>query len=299
MTGRRASRRGSTSDDMHDAEPRARSLAALIALAVCVALAFVAFAALGTWQLYRLQWKLVLIERVEQRVHAAPVPAPGSAQWPHISAEGDEYRHVRVTGVFLHHRTTLVQASTELGAGYWMLTPMRGIDGSVVLINRGFIAGARNASEIEPDDETISTVTGLLRMTEPDGGFLRRNDPAGERWYSRDVQAIAAARGLSAVAPYFVDADATPHPANTPSASASPVGGLTVVSFHNNHIAYALTWYALALMVACAGLWLVREEKRAALRTDTRPGSNDRDKRHGEHGEHGEQVRHVERYGNP
>jgi hypothetical protein len=52
------------------------------------------------------------------------------------------------------------------------------------------------------------------------------------------------------------------------------------------------------LMVACAGIWLAREEKRSALRTDARPGSNDRDKRHGKHGEHGEQVRRVERYGN-
>ena len=68
------------------------------------------------------------------------------------------------------------------------------------------------------------TVTGLLRITEPGGGFLRRNDPAAGRWYSRDVAAIAAARGLETVAPYFIDADATPNPGGL------PVGGLTVVT---------------------------------------------------------------------
>ena len=45
-------------------------------------------------------------------------------------------------------------------------------------------------------------------MTEPQGGFLRSNDPAHDRWYSRDVAAIAAARGLHDVTPFFVDADA-------------------------------------------------------------------------------------------
>jgi surfeit locus 1 family protein len=275
MTGEQALSRDSSSDDLHDAESRPRSLSRLILLAVCAVLTFAGFAALGTWQLYRLQWKLALIERVAQRVHAIPVPAPEPAQWPYVTAESDEYRHVRVTGFFLHDRTTLVQASTELGSGYWVLTPMRVNDGSVVLVNRGFIpaGGSRNKPEIGADDEEVSTVTGLLRMTEPGGGFLRRNDPTGDRWYSRDVQAIAAAHKLSAVAPYFVDADRT----ESPPPAGTPVGGLTVVAFHNNHLIYALTWYALALMVAGAGLWIAR----------TCPDSNDRDGAHGE--QHGNQ----------
>jgi len=49
---------------------------------------------------------------------------------------------------------------------------------------------ARLAATIGPGP---ATVTGLLRITEPHGGFLRHNDPAGTM-VSRDVQAIAAAR---------------------------------------------------------------------------------------------------------
>lgn len=240
---------------LSDTLARPRSRAALIA---CALLAFAGFAALGTWQLFRLQWKLDLIDRVEHRVHAPPVPAPGPAQWPRINTADDEYRHVQLAGTFLHAHTTPVQATTELGFGYWLLTPLRAADGSIVLINRGFVPAAdlREALAARPDE--AAAVTGLLRMTEPGGIFPRRNDPAVNRWYSRDVHAIAAVRGLTRVAPYFVDADAMPNSA-TPDVS-SPVGGLTVVSFHNNHLAYALTWYALALMVAGAAFWAVREE---------------------------------------
>ena len=259
----------------------ARPLAVRLALVAGAALAFAGFAALGTWQLYRLQWKLALIERGERRVHAAAVPAPGRERWPHISAESDEYRHVRVSGTFLYDLTTRVQATTELGSGYWLLTPLRTADGSAVLINRGFIRAPEPRRDASADnrlaaraDRNPVTITGLLRISEPGGAFLRRNNPAGNRWYSRDVRAIAAARGLSDVASYFVDADAGQNAAAKGLADASPdrpVSGLTVISFHNNHLVYAITWYALALMTAGAFVWAAREEsgsQRSAGRLD-------------------------------
>ncbi len=81
-------------------------------------------------------------------------------------------------------------------------------------------------------------MTGLLRLSEPGGGFLRRNLPAQERWYSRDVEAIAAHRRLAGVLPFFVDADAA---SSTRAGSPWPRGGLTVVRFRDSHLGYALT----------------------------------------------------------
>ncbi len=218
-----------------------------------------AFLALGTWQVQRLFWKLDLIARVESRVHADPVPAPGGAEWPAISPDKDEYRHVTATGLFQHDKTVLVQAVTERGAGFWVLTPLLLPDESTIVINRGFVPAekrdpaARVASEIAAGPVTV---TGLLRLSEPGGGFLRANDPANDRWFSRDIAAVAAAKGLSNVAPYFIDADATPNPGGL------PVGGLTVVAFRNTHLVYALTWYALAVM-SLAGIYLVRKQRAA------------------------------------
>jgi surfeit locus 1 family protein len=189
------------------------------------------------------------------------VAAPGPGEWPQVSAARDEYRPVRATGVFLHDRETLVQAVTEQGPGYWVITPLRGPDATVVLVNRGFVppehrdAATRAAGN--PPGEVA--VTGLLRVTEPGGTLLRHNDPAMDRWYSRDVEAIAAARHLGSVAPYFIDAAAAPAGAD---AGAAPVGGLTVLAFSNNHLSYALTWFALALLSAIAAVLALRSGQR-------------------------------------
>ncbi|PLU35373.1 SURF1 family protein [Sinorhizobium medicae] len=202
--------------------------------------------ALGTWQVKRLFWKLDLIARVEQRIGAPPVPAPPRSDWPNVSPARDEYRHVALHGRFLNDEETLVYAATELGAGYWVMTPLALHDGTIVLVNRGFVPmerrdpKARQQGRIEDDVK----VTGLMRMNEPKGSLLQSNRPREDRWYSRDVGAIAAARGLSPVAPYFVDADASSIPGTL------PVGGLTRVVFPNNHLVYALTWYCLAAMTA-------------------------------------------------
>lgn len=229
----------------------------LIALAAA-ALAFAGLCALGVWQLERRAWKLDLIARVDARVHAAATAPPGPADWPAVSAARDEYRHVTVRGTFDNSKESLVQAVTELGPGYWVLTPLKTDQGFTVLVNRGFVppedkAPATRAAG-EPPGE--ATVTGLIRMSEPHGGFLRANQPAAGRWYSRDVAAIAQAQRLGTVAPYFIDADATPNSGGWPR------GGLTVIHFRNSHLSYALTWFGLALMVLVWAAWAMLDRRR-------------------------------------
>ena len=232
-------------------------MTALILGAVVFALLFAGFSALGVWQVQRLAWKQALIRQVDARIHAAPVAAPPPEQT--ITRQADQYRRVVVSGRFDHQRETLVKAVTDLGPGYWVMTPLVTDRGFTVLINRGFVPSERqkpaNRGAAQVEGET--TVVGLLRLTEPDGGFLRANDPAGDRWFSRDVAGIAKARGISgSVTPYFIDADATPNSGGWPR------GGLTVVRFANSHLIYALTWFGMALMSAAGFVLFWREEKR-------------------------------------
>ena len=163
-------------------------------------------------------------------------------------------------GTFRHDRETLVQAVTELGPGFWVLTPLATEGGGTIIVNRGFVPTDRRdpATRAAGNPTSPVSVIGLLRLAEPGGGFLRSNDPAGGRWYSRDVAAIADARGLGQVSPYFVDADSTPNPGGL------PIGGLTVVAFRNSHLVYALTWFALAGMGLAALVYLVRDARAKA-----------------------------------
>lgn len=237
-------------------------------LAVSAALLMVLLLALGSWQVQRLFWKRDLIARVDARVHAPAVPAPPAAQWPQVQSSTHEYLRVQLQGRYLHDKETLVQATTALGGGFWVMTPFALHEGPIVLVNRGFVPPAAR----EPSQRGLSApegeqrVEGLLRISEPKGGFLRSNDAAGERWFSRDVPAIAAARGLNAaqVAPYFVDADDTPARAST----AWPAGGMTVIRFPDNHLVYAITWYALALMVLAGAVYVWRHGPRGARRPE-------------------------------
>jgi surfeit locus 1 family protein len=240
------------------AAPGRRSPFTRFLLAALALLGVAGFIALGVWQLERRVWKLALIARVEDRVHAAPVAPPGPPDWPAITPVRDEYLRVRADGHFLNGQETLVQAVTDLGGGFWVLTPFRTDQGFIILVNRGFVPPDRRdpASRAAGQIAGQTTVTGLLRMSEPKGGFLRANDPAGNRWYSRDVAAIAATSGLSDVAPYFIDAEAFKGPERWPR------GGLTLLRFPNNHLVYAITWFGLAVTVLAMIIAAWRSERR-------------------------------------
>jgi len=229
--------------------PRSRARRDLL---LALALLLVAgFAALGVWQLQRRVGKLALIERVEQRVHAPPGAAPARSDWPTLSAQRDEYRRVQLEGTWLAGHAALVQAATALGQGYWVLTPLQSAQGGIILVNRGFVPQEQRAAAQREAGLPAGPVrvVGLLRLSEPRGTLLRDNDPAAQRWVSRDVAAIGAARGLAGVAPYFVDAEADPAAGAAPGV---PVGGLTVIAFPNDHLQYALTWFALAALLGGA-----------------------------------------------
>jgi len=218
---------------------------------LCVLLCLV-FLTLGSWQVQRRQWKLALIARTNERVHASPVAPPASDTWQQINAADFEYRHLTLRGHWLAPACLIhTQALTELGSGFWQLQPLELADGSVIWINQGFVPTPQAARAATAAFQG----TGLLRISEPGGSLLRKNEAQAGHWYSRDIAAITAHCGLppERTAPYFVDMDASAAAASAAGAAPQyPVPGLTVIQFHNSHAVYAITWVVLALMVAWA-----------------------------------------------
>lgn len=219
---------------------------------------FCAFCALGTWQVERLGWKENLIRNANERVHLAPVTAPAKNDWQNVTYDKDEYRPVKITGKFLNDKEILVTAVADETTGYWVLTPLETDDGSITFINRGFVPmdkhdiSTREMGNIEGN----TTVTGLLRMSEGGGFYPRKNNPQDDKWYTRQLPAMAQKLGLTDVAPYFIDAD------KTSNAGELPIGGLTVVTFTNNHLSYAITWFTLATGVFGASIFLILTERK-------------------------------------
>jgi surfeit locus 1 family protein len=204
---------------------------------------------LGFWQLERLAWKEDLIARVEARTKAPAVPIPAEADWPSVSASRDEYRHVSASGRFQHAREALVYTVLSepkgrfLGQGYWVLTPLELANGAIVIVNRGFVPLERKdpATRREGQIEGPVTVSGLVRMPEIPNWFTPANEPVRGAWYRREPAEIAGHFSLVRVAPFMIDADATPIPGGLPQ------GGETRLVFPNTHLGYALTWFGLAL----------------------------------------------------
>ncbi|HYZ41610.1 MAG TPA: SURF1 family protein [Stellaceae bacterium] len=198
--------------------------------------------ALGFWQIERLGWKENLIAQRQTAVAAAPVAVPQNLE----EARGMEFRHVIDEGEFLNDKEIFIGATSEGGGlGYHVLTPLREPNGRVVFVNRGFIPSElrdpakRAAGQLSGRVQ----VKGLLRLP-PDGRpswFLPDNRPDLNYWFWVDIPEMSAADKLERVAPFYIDADATPNPGGWPK------GGVTRLTLPNDHLQYAITWFSLAV----------------------------------------------------
>lgn len=224
---------------------------------IATALLLALLVGLGVWQLERLQWKLGLIAEVNAHMAAAPVSLDAILAMPRDAAQ---YRHVTLRGRFDHARESYVFTTGEGGAPvYHVLTPFVDDGGRVLLVDRGEVPKDRldPASRAAGNIAGETAVTGVWRMPDPPGAFTPPPDLAHRIWYARDLAGIAGADHLRLAAPMLVEAGPRPNPGGWPK------GGQTVVSFRNQHLSYAITWFAMA--AALFGVWLAYHLSRGRI----------------------------------
>lgn len=224
-------------------------------------IAFAVLIGLGVWQIERKAWKEGLIAELTERLAAPPQALPPARDWPTLDAARDEYRRVSFTAQFDNADEALVFAAasgfrpdvSDLGPGYWVFTPARLADGSIVIVNRGFVPNGRKDVKTRREGEVSAPVTlsGVMRWPDSRHWFTPADDAAHNLWFTRDPAAIAAAKGLgqagqgtSQVAPFYVEQETPVPPGGLPQP------GKLMVSLPDNHLQYALTWFGLAAVLA-------------------------------------------------
>lgn len=216
--------------------------------------AFAVLCGLGTWQIERLHWKAGLIAERTAATSGSPIAVPRSLD----AARSLDFHRVQANGQFLYDHEIAVHAIERQrgAAGYLVITPLRLEDGAVVLVERGWVPTEKRAAATRAAGNPPGTVSveGLLRLapTEKPGWFLPANDPARGEWFWIDLPAIAQAAGVPEALPYYLEAGPAPNPGGF------PVGGQANTELRNDHLQYAITWYALAAALAVIYLLLLR-----------------------------------------
>lgn len=199
----------------------------------------------GTWQLQRLHWKQGLIDRIERRATARPVPLAAVLEaW--AATRDVEYMRVRLSGRFSHGQERHLYAAVEGQVGWRIVTPLETAGGRIVLVDRGFVPDAlkdpkaRAAGQVQGE----IVLTGLARASGRQGAFVPDNDAVRNMWYWRDLDGMAKSavtpRRRAEVVPFFVESEAGSVPGGWPR------GGATRLKLVNRHLEYAITWYGLA-----------------------------------------------------
>ena len=240
------------------------------------------FAGLGTWQLQRLEEKDRLVAAVNQGLDSPHIPVPPASEWPTAVTAATEpsdaaslplgagYRPYTATGSYVPAATVLVFTSLAdakgrfSGPGYWVMTPLALATGGTLFVNRGFVPQADGPAFASGGAVPVGeiTVAGIGKPTEAASAFTPAPNPAERIDWVRDPARLADfSEGLpQPVLPIYIDL-----PAGT--AGELPQGGETVITFPNNHLGYAITWFGFALLTpVMLGFWLFG--RRQARRTE-------------------------------
>ncbi len=226
-------------------------------LVACIIAGMAFLMRLGFWQLERLAWKESLIARVENNMKNKPLSVP---QIEKMIGRGEdiEYRPVTVTGRFLHNGEAHYFATYNSKPGYYVYTPLIQKNGTVIMVNRGYVPMDRKNRTTRKQGavEGEVTINGLARSapTKKPNVFVPDNDLVKNIFYWKSISPMLGLGIDKMNTPanrFFIDADDAPNPGGL------PVGGVTLISFANSHLAYALTWFGLAgALLVVGGIFL-------------------------------------------
>ena len=202
------------------------------------------FCALGTWQLYRLQWKTALISEITFGLDSTPIKYSNTIK--------KNYQRVVSEGKFNFEDQIYLYSLNESGKpGYDVITPYKTLKNENVLVNRGWInKNLKGNLEINLKENEVK-ITGLLREIYKANIFKPKNDLKNNIWFTLDANDLKELTGKQ-FSNYMIFLE---KPKNK-----VPVPKKISIDVPNNHLKYAITWYSIAISILFYYLYFRRKK---------------------------------------
>jgi len=219
---------------------------------------------LGFWQLSRRADARAEIDRLDANYASEPVPLADVLETLDSFETHEKWTPVEMTGTYLVDEQVLVRNRPFNGTpGFDVLVPLQLSDGSVFIVDRGWVA--RGSAQDSPDDipePPTGEVTVVARLKAGEPTIIGRSAPAGQI-ATIHLPDLAERIGEPVfTGAYGLLASESPSPVSTPFAASRPARD------EGPHLSYALQWFVFALM-GFGGLgYALRQEYRVVNAED-------------------------------
>jgi len=187
---------------------------------------------LGTWQLYRLQWKQDLISQIDRGLKSTPIK--------YTKTVNNNYQRVFLEGQYNFENQIYLYSLNKKGQpGFDVITPFQTLDSENILINRGWInKEMKNKAEINLVNKNLTQ--GLLRKIVKKNIFKPDNDIEKNVWFSININEIQEITGKNFSNFVLFLEDKTIN---------LPTPKKITIDVPNNHLKYAITWYSISISI--------------------------------------------------
>ena len=214
-----------------------------LSFSIFVFFSIIIFCSLGTWQVYRLQWKLDLISEINNGLNSEPVF--------YSKTKMINYQKVKFNGIFDFEKQVYLYSLNNKGTpGYDLITPIKMNSNEIVLVNRGWIKkDLRNNKSINNINSKF--FEGILKKITKPNPFKPENDIKNNIWYSLKLEDLESFTGykLNNFVLYLQD-----------NQNNLVKNKIVSPDLPNNHLKYALTWYSVALSILLYFLYFRKKQ---------------------------------------
>lgn len=207
-------------------------------------LAFIVLISLGIWQVSRLQEKQLFLNLINNNLNKVPVDLKtlsGDKYYAKIVARGEF-----LTGQNIHlygRRAMSVEKD-----GYYLITPFKTEDNKIILVTRGWFGSSckKNIDNIVKNSASSKQIIGVVLPGEQKRRFILNNDVKNNIWFTLDLVEAANVLGLQLEKFYLMmDNEEERH-----KDILKPLKIDNLLHIKNDHLEYAITWFALAIALA-------------------------------------------------